>query len=79
MAVRYGKLPTEILDLDLDAFSLNHIIFAIGMKYEASLKKGRPMTLTSYADDGMELPAKLDSIFGQVSGRKKTGKRGKGR
>jgi hypothetical protein len=70
MALRYGKLPTEILDLDIDRFSLNCIIFSIGMKYEASLKKGRPLVLTTSADDdeGMELPKKLDAIFGKVSG-----------
>lgn len=81
MALRYGKLPTEVLDLDIDRFSLNCIIFSIGMKYEASLKRGKPLVLTTSADDdeGMELPRKLDSIFGKVSGKIKSRKRGKGR
>ena len=79
MAKRYGKLPTEILDLDIDEFSLNNIIFSIGMKYEASARKGRPMALVGSVEDGMELPAKLDAIFGRVAGGKAKEKRSKGK
>ena len=70
MAVRYGKLPSEILSLDLDEFSLNSTIFSIGTKYEASVKRGHPLVLTTSAEDGMELPAKLDAILGRVAGKR---------
>ena len=72
MATRYGKLPTEILDLPLDEFSLNTIILTMGTRYEASVRKGRPMVLTGPDDD---LPAKLDAIFSKLSGRKRSARK----
>lgn len=76
MARRYGKLPTEVLDLTVEDFTLNTIIFSMGMKFEASVKRGRPLVLSGSADD---LPSKMDAIFGRIAGRKKSRKRSKGK
>lgn len=77
MATRYGKLPSEILGLTLEEFSLNHAVFSLGIKYEASCRKGRPMALSGSGDDG-GLPDKLDAIFGRVNSRRNIPKRRRG-
>ena len=70
MATRYGKLPTEILSLDVDDFSLNTIVMNTGLSYEASVKRGKPMRLSRGSDDPMNLPRKLDDIFDKLVGKK---------
>lgn len=71
MAVRYGKLPSEILNLTVEEFSINSIVFELGTKYEHSARSGKPMVLSSGTDDPMELPRKLDAMLSQVSGKKR--------
>ena len=45
MAKRYGKLPTEVLSLDLDEYALNGIVLETALKFEASVRAGTPMLL----------------------------------
>lgn len=71
MAHRYGKLPSEIIALSVEDFSLNRIVLEMGAKYEKSIVKGKPLILSSGDDDVMALPRKLDAMLARVSGARR--------
>lgn len=80
MARRYGKLPTEILSLDLEEYALNNVVLGTALKYEASARKGKPMVLSRGGDDGAGVRSALETVFARTVGRPKRGtitKRGK--
>ena len=70
MAKRYGKLPTEILSLDLDEYALNGIILQTALKYEASVHSGKPMLLSRGWDKDESMKAAIDGALFRASNRR---------
>ena len=72
MAKRYGKLPTEILSLDLDEYALNVVILHTALKYEASVHEGKPMLLSRGWDKEESMKAAIDGALFRASNRRTT-------
>jgi hypothetical protein len=70
MAKRYGKLPTEILSLDLDEYAINGIILHTALKYEASVHSGNPMVLSRGWDRDESMKAAIDGALFHASNRR---------
>jgi hypothetical protein len=71
IAARYGKLPTEILDLSIEDFSLNSLVLSTALKYEASARKGHTMRLSRGGDPREEVVGQLEDMFAKVNSRPK--------
>ena len=71
MARRYGKLPTEILSLDLDEYALNGIILETALKLEKSVREGSPMLLTRGWDKEESMKSAIDMALFRASGGKR--------
>jgi len=73
MAKRYGKLPTEVLSLDLDEYALNGIVLETALKFDASVRAGTPMLLHHEWDRDERMKEALDGALRRASGGRKTG------
>ena len=73
MAKRYGKLPTEVLSLDLDEYALNGIVLETALKFEASVRAGTPMLLHHGWDRDERMKESLDGALRRASGGRKCG------
>lgn len=73
MAMRYGKLPTEVLSLDLDEYALNWIVLETALRYEASVRSGTPMLLHHGWDRDERMKATLDGAMQIASSGRKSG------
>ena len=73
MAKRYGKLPTEVLSLDLDEYALNGIVLETALKFEASVRAGTPMLLHHGWDRDERMKEALDGALHRASGGRKSG------
>ena len=73
MAKRYGKLPTEVLSLDLDEYALNGIVLETALKFEASVRAGTPMLLHHGWDRDERMKEALDGALRRASGGRKSG------
>jgi len=73
MAKRYGKLPTEVLSLDLDEYALNGIVLETALKFEASVRAGTPMLLHHGWDRDERMKEALDGALQRASGGRKSG------
>ena len=73
MAKRYGKLPTEVLSLDLDEYALNGIVLETALKFEASVRAGTPMLLHHGWDRDERMREALDGALRRASGGRKSG------
>ena len=73
MAKRYGKLPTEVLSLELDEYALNGIVLETALKFEASVRVGTPMLLHHGWDRDERMKEALDGALRRASGGRKTG------
>ena len=73
MAKRYGKLPTEVLSLDLDEYALNGVVLETALKFEASVRAGTPMLLHHGWDRDERMKEALDGALQRASGGRKSG------
>ena len=73
MAKRYGKLPTEVLSLDLDEYALNGIVLETALKFEASVRAGTPMLLHHGWDRDERMKEALDGALNKACGGMKSG------
>ena len=73
IAKRYGKLPTEVLSLDLDEYALNGIVLETALKFEASVRAGTPMLLHHGWDRDERMKEALDGALRRASGGRKSG------
>ena len=71
IASRYGRLPSEVMSLDLDDFTINKIVCRTAVEYEVSVRKGKPKTLKTGRESNQDLKRKLDAMLAQVSGKRR--------
>ena len=63
MARRYGRLPTDLLSMTIQEYSINEMVMRIGAEYESSQVKGKPMILSDGRGDRAEVANKLINFF----------------